>query len=153
MPKIIRAEFLFYKNTSINSDKVFNVFLIEEEEKGSFSCVTEYGRRGTRLVRQTVCEKTTRGKAETLFWRKVYSKRNHRATPYADDPEGFRRSPFAADNGYASSERGSKTTVDAEQSDGSSRNVLEFPSAAEKSPAKVRKRGIINQGQIDSLEI
>jgi hypothetical protein len=64
MSRIVRAEFLSYYNSVRNSDKVFNIFLIEDED-GSFRCVTEYGRRGTNLVRDTLSAKSSRETAES----------------------------------------------------------------------------------------
>ena len=66
MPEIVRAEFLKYHNPSRNSDKVFNIFLIEEAG-GTFACVTEYGRRWTRLIRDTLCAGASQAAAESLF--------------------------------------------------------------------------------------
>ena len=59
MPRIVRAEFLSYYNSRRNSDKLFNVFVIEDDD-GTFRAVSEYGRRGTNLVRDTLCTRATR---------------------------------------------------------------------------------------------
>ena len=59
MPQIVRAEYLKYYNPSRNSDKIFNVFLIEDED-GTFSCISEYGRRGNKLVRDSLCTRASR---------------------------------------------------------------------------------------------
>ena len=87
MPQIVRAEYLKYYNPSRNSDKVFNVFLIEDED-GTFSCISEYGRRGNKLVRDPLCTKASREVAESKLRQKLLAKRNHRETPYSDDPFG-----------------------------------------------------------------
>jgi hypothetical protein len=63
MPRIIRAEFLSYYNSRRNSDKLFNVFVVEDDD-GSFSCIAERGRRGTRLVRDVLCDREDRYVAE-----------------------------------------------------------------------------------------
>ena len=54
MPSIVRAEYLSYLNPSRNSDKIYNLFLIAQDD-GRFSCISEYGRRGNALVVSTIC--------------------------------------------------------------------------------------------------
>ena len=54
MPRIIRAEFLSYFNPRLNSDKLFNVFIVEDDD-GTFRCIAERGRRGTNLARDVLC--------------------------------------------------------------------------------------------------
>lgn len=47
--RIIDAEYLHYCNPSRNSDKVFNIFLVEEDD-GGHSSISEYGRRERRWL-------------------------------------------------------------------------------------------------------
>ncbi|NJM51927.1 MAG: hypothetical protein HC846_00225 [Blastocatellia bacterium] len=95
MPTIIRAEYLSYYNRLRNSDKLFNIFLIQEDD-GTFSCLTENGRRASNLVRRTVCENVRRERAESKFWEKIREKRNHRETPYRDESSGESYSQIAS---------------------------------------------------------
>ena len=141
--RIIDAEYLHYCNPSRNSDKVFNIFLVEEDD-GGHSCISEYGRRGTSLVRVVVCSNKSRRVAERAFRQKLEAKRNHRETPYWDSPDAADQSPFARENS-------------------SRQNLVERTSSpiAVGSPEKEKQgadrrskmNGILNQGQIDSLEI
>lgn len=160
MPRIVRAEFLSYYNARRNSDKLFNVFLIEDDD-GTFRCVSEYGRRGTNLVRDTLCSKTTRSLAENSLRQKLSAKRNHRETPYTDEPFGFNYSPLAREYGFTAAQSSFILPADAVQpivSNGKSSepkaNVVQFPAEkTEKTRQKPKPTGILNQGQFDSLEI
>jgi hypothetical protein len=155
MPRIVRAEFLSYTNARRNSDKLFNVFLIEDD--GYFSCVSEYGRRGTNLVRDTLCAGATREFAESKLRQKLAAKRDHRETPYTDEPVGYNYSPIAREYGYGSrAASGSETNSNrtAENAPVAEAKVIEFPvEKNENRKNKPQPAGIFNQGQFDSLEI
>ena len=164
MPQIVRAEFLAYANRSRNSDKVFNVFLIEDDD-GTYACVTEYGRRGSALVRDTLCARAARDIAESKLRQKISAKRNHRETPYSDDSFGQNISPLAREYGFnrsraGSSSSGGRNSNRSNQEAATSGttepkpNVIAFP--AEKKEiqrTKPKQGGILNQEQFDSLEI
>lgn len=163
MPQIVRAEFLSYYNARRNSDKLFNVFLIEDDD-GTFRCVSEYGRRGTNLVRDTLCAKQRqRETAESHLRQKLSAKRNHRETPYTNEPFGFNYSPLAREYNFTAAQSSFILPADAVQTtatgnDGknseSKRKVLQFPAEkTEKPRRKPRQTGILNQEQFDSLEI
>lgn len=159
MPRIVRAEFLKYYNPSRNSDKVFNIFLIEEDGGGRFKTVTEYGRRGNRLVRDTLCAGVSREAAESRLRQKLSVKRNHRETPYTDDFSGSSYSQIAEEFGFdwadgfenPSSERVTEIRQPAK--------VIQFPLGDEVAEKPEQKRvnpkqsGILNREQFDSLEI
>ncbi|MBX3282369.1 MAG: hypothetical protein KF756_07830 [Acidobacteria bacterium] len=141
--RIVEAEYLYYSNPARNSDKVFNIFLVEEDD-GSYSCISEYGRRGSSLVRVVICSNKSRPAAERAFRKKLYAKRNHRETPYWDSYDGSGQSPYAQELCVRS--------VPA--------STISTPAFADLTkPQKqavdktVRTSGILNQGQIDSLEI
>lgn len=142
-PRIINAEYLHYCNPSRNSDKVFNVFLVEEDDR-SHSCVSEHGRRGTSLVRVVVCSNKSLPVAERAFRQKLEAKRNHRETPYWDSPDGADQSRFARECKAVqnSINRTSPPTV--------IRSLKKEKAAADR---RSKMNGILNQGQIDSLEI
>ena len=52
MPVILKKCFLFHYDPSINSDKVFNLFLIDNEN-GSFSAISEYVCQLANIIAQT----------------------------------------------------------------------------------------------------
>lgn len=140
--RIVEAKYLHYSNPSRNSDKVFNIFLLEEDD-GSYGCISEYGRRGTSLVRVVVCSNKPRPVAESAFRKKLEAKRNHRLTPYWDSSDVSDQSPLAKEN--------------ASRQDSVNRDAL--PKAVDFSETRkqaadrrMRINGILNQGQIDSLE-
>lgn len=141
--RIIDAEYLHYRNPSRNSDKVFNIFLVEDDD-GSHGCISEHGRRGKSLVRVVVCSNKSLPIAQQAFRQKLEAKRNHRETPYWNSPEGADQSPFARECRAAqnSAYRTSQPIV-------AGALEKEKPAADRRS----KMNGILNQGQIDSLEI
>jgi hypothetical protein len=162
MPRIVRAEFLSYYNPRRNSDKLFNVFVIDTDD-GYYACVSEYGRRGTNLIRDTLCTRATRELAMSKLRQKLSAKRNHRETPYADEPFGYNYSPIAREYGYinrtendgAASNRINRQSATAvEVTPVAKENVIAFPVEKTESRKNEPKRaGIFNQEQFDSLEI
>ena len=149
MPTIIRAEYLSYYNRLRNSDKLFNVFLILADDN-SYSCLTENGRRGSSLVRRTICENVRRETAETKFWEKLREKRNHSNTPYTNESSGSSYSQIASQFKFSQPNDSVKTNE--LKTTESKTNVIAFP--IEKSQKKSSKPGgILNSEQFDSLEI
>lgn len=141
--RIIDAEYLHYRDPSKNSDKIFNIFLVEDVD-GSHSCISEHGRRGTSLVRVVVCSNKSRTVAERAFRQKLEAKRNHRETPYWNSSKGADQSPFARECRAArnSANHTSPPAIPV---------VLEKAKPAAGGRSKMN--GILNQDQIDSLEI
>lgn len=163
MPRIVRAEFLSYYNARRNSDKLFNVFVIEDED-GTHRCVSEYGRRGNNLVRDTLCTKATRDFAESKLRQKLTTKRNHRETPYTDEAFGSNYSQIARDYGYSNqtalqSSAGNSNPMRRQSSTAETAptvkpNVIAFSvEKKEAQRAEPKPAGIFNQEQFDSLEI
>jgi hypothetical protein len=151
MPTIIRAEYLSYYNSSRNSDKLFNVFLILADD-GTYSCLTENGRRGNHLVRRTVCESQRRETAESKFWEKVREKRNHRDTPYTNETSGSNYSQIASQYQFSQPNNSVKTN-ELKPADPKT-NVIAFPiEKSQKQSPKPKPGGILNSEQFDSLEI
>lgn len=142
-PRIIDAEYLQYYDAARNSDKVFNIFLIDEGDE-SYSCVSEYGRRGTSLVRVVVCSHDPPPAARRAFHKKLEAKRNHRETPYWDCPNGANQSPFVSE--YAARQRLTEQTS-------SPKVVAALEREEQAADRRSKKNGILNQEQIDSLEI
>lgn len=163
MPRIVRAEFLSYYNSRRNSDKLFNVFVIEDDG-GTFRAVSEHGRRGNNLVRDTLCIRATRDFAESKLLQKLTAKRNHRETPYTDEPFGYNYSQIASEYGYSNQtapegSTGNSNPVRRQSSTAETAptvkpNVISFPvEKKEAQRAEPKPGGIFNQGQFDSLEI
>ncbi len=159
MPQIVRAEFLKYYNPSRNSDKVFNIFLIEDAD-GTFSCISEYGRRGNALVRDTLCTKQSREVAEGKLRQKLLAKRNHRETLYSDDPFGQSISGVADEYEFKQTEKTGENVNGVNQftrdvnTISQKKNVIKFPDKKTESKRQEPKpTGIFNQEQFNSLEI
>lgn len=83
MPQIIKKCFLYHYDPSINSDKVFNLFLIDNED-GTFSAFQEYGRSETKLNVKPLVEGCSLSLAQNRYSEKRYEKVNHRRTPYVE---------------------------------------------------------------------
>jgi hypothetical protein len=160
MPRIIRAEYLSYYNLARNSDKLFNIFLIQEDD-GTFNCLTENGRRGSNLVRRSLCSKTGRATAESKFRKKLDDKRYHRDTPYTDEAFGANYSQIAREyifnqvqSDNVSANQMSQLNPINEAAPPNNKNVIEFPSHKKEKPRhQPNQSGILNQEQFDSLEI
>jgi hypothetical protein len=160
MPRILRAEYLSYYNPARNSDKLFNIFLIEETD-GTFSCLTENGRRGSTLVRRTLCSKTGRATAESKFRKKLDDKRFHRDTPYTEETFGANSSQIVREYSSSQSQIESVSADLPNQSKPinnavppSNGNIIAFPAPKKEKPREQPvQSGILNQEQFDSLEI
>ncbi|MEP6902846.1 MAG: hypothetical protein ABJA66_13925 [Actinomycetota bacterium] len=151
MPTIIRAEFLSYYNRVQNSDKLFNVFLIRDDN-GTYSCLTENGRRGNKLVCRTICEKARRETAESSFWEKVREKRNHRETSYREESFGNSYSELASQYTF-NTQTSTTNKTNVSKTDESKPKVINFPvDKTEKQVPKTKQNGILNSDQFDSLE-
>lgn len=160
MPRIIRAEYLSYYNQARNSDKLFNIFLIQEDD-GTFSCLTENGRRGSNLVRRTLRTNARRETAESILRQKLDDKRYHRETPYTDEPFGANYSQIARQYGgnqaqseASSNSQASRVNIVRPAASSEKTNVIKFPTETKEKPRQQPKQsGILNQEQFDSLEI
>lgn len=149
MPTIIRAEYLSYYNPSRNSDKLFNVFLILADD-GTYSCLTENGRRGSNLVCRTVCAQVRRETAEQKFWEKVQDKRNHSSTPYTNESSGGSYSQLASQYPFDSQTK-SITKTNQLNTVQTKENLIAFP-IEKVQTKKPNSSGILNSDQFDSLE-
>ncbi len=83
MPKIIKKCFLYHFDSSINSDKVFNLFLIDNEN-GTYSAISEHGRSETKLRVVPLVENFSLSLAQSRYSEKRFEKINHRRTPYVE---------------------------------------------------------------------
>lgn len=83
MPQIIKKCFLYHIDSSINSDKVFNLFLIDNED-GTYSAISEHGRSETKLNVKPLAEHCSLSLAQNRYSEKRFEKINHRRTPYIE---------------------------------------------------------------------
>lgn len=160
MPQIIKKCFLFHYDPSINSDKVFNLFLIDNEN-GTFSAISEYGRAGTKLNIKPLIENCSLVLAQSKYSAKLNDKIYHNRTPYTHTLNGS-GSPtlqkFSAGNESAPKTgepakvfdfkpTDSKTELSPEKNKSGEQNVSE-------DQTKHSKRiGVLNLDRLDALEI
>lgn len=144
MPSIVRAEYLSYLNPARNSDKIYNLFLVAQDD-GRFSCISEYGRRGNAPVVSTICVNRTRQYAEEKFRQKLASKRNHRETPYSRAPDGRRESRFLTEFELPPLRNAAADRPGVQES-----TIVAQPTVT---PDQKKPRGLLNAGQFDSLEV
>jgi hypothetical protein len=81
MPVIFKKCFLFHYDLSINSDKVFNLFLIDNQN-GTYSAISEHGRCGAKLRVFPLVENCSLSLAQSRYSEKLNEKIYHRKTPY-----------------------------------------------------------------------
>lgn len=81
MPVIFKKCFLFHYDPSINSDKVFNLFLIDNKD-GTYSAISEHGRSGAKLRVLPLVENCSLALAQSRYSEKLNEKIYHRKTPY-----------------------------------------------------------------------
>jgi hypothetical protein len=163
MPQIIKKCFLYHYDSSINSDKVFNLFLIENEN-GTYSAFQEYGRKDTKLNVKILVERCSLSLAQKRFSEKRFEKINHRRTPYLEtlncsysptikkhgamtvsENIGFQPAKVIDFKPAAPSQNSS--TVPSEEESGEQR----AEKAAEK-PGRSKQIGVLNLNQLDALE-
>lgn len=83
MPQIIKKCFLYHYDSAVNSDKVFNLFLIDNDD-GTYSAISEHGRSETKLSVKPLVEHCSLSLAQSRYTEKRYEKINHRRTPYIE---------------------------------------------------------------------
>lgn len=169
MPEIIKKCFLYHYDSSINSDKVFNLFLIDNLD-GTYSALQEYGRRGTKLCIKTLAERYSLPLAQHCYYEKRSAKINHRMTPYLET-FSCSSSPTLQKYGAGGGETGVQPGENIAFKGG---KVINFksgtqPQAQETTSAQAEKQsgeqntgreekkrskqiGVLNLGQLDALE-
>lgn len=83
MPVILKKCFLYHYDAKINSDKVFNLFLVDHED-GTYSTISEHGRSETKLRVLPLVERCSLSTAEQRFSAKRQEKVFHGKTPYLE---------------------------------------------------------------------
>ena len=150
MPVIYKKCFLFHYDPKINSDKVFNLFLVDNQN-GSFSAISEYGRSGTKLNVKPLVENCSFSVAQNYYSAKLSEKTNHPKTPYtqtlnASTSPTFKK--FGADATATSKQIKAAKIIDfkpAEKESG------EQPTS-EQNKKRPKKIGVLNLNQLDALE-
>lgn len=163
MPVIIKKCFLYHTESSINSDKVFNLFVIDNED-GTYTAISEYGRSETNLNVKPIAERCSLSLAQSRFSEKRFEKIHHRRTPYL---ETFNCSYSPTVKKYG------VVTVSESVAYSPPAKVIDFkPAAPSKNPSApveeksgeqsaqqikeqrpARSRGAINLNQLDALEL
>lgn len=164
MPVIIKKCLLFHYDPSINSDKVFNLFLIDNQN-GTYSAISEHGRSGAKLRVLPLVENCSLALAQNRYSEKLNEKKYHRKTPYTQT--------LNAASSPTYQKFASETPLPAAAKSVETAKVIEFESAqpsanfappAEKEsgeqtaakgePVERRSKriGVLNLNQLDALE-
>lgn len=157
MPIIFKKCFLFHYDPAINSDKVFNLFLIDNEN-GTYSALQEYGRRGTKLNVKPLVENCSLATAQNHYSAKLSEKINHRKTPYKQTLNSSNSPTFKK---YDAADTAEKSVQTAKIIDFKLPENKEIVSpAAEKESGEQeakeksgKKIGVLTMNQLDALEL
>lgn len=161
MPVIFKKCFLFHYDPAINSNKVFNVFLIDNQD-GSYSAISEYGRNGTKLNVKPLIENCSLSVAQSRYSAKIDEKRYHKKTPYtqtlntsgsptfqkfnAETIETAKTLETAKIIDFKPAQSGSNLSPDSEKESGGQ-------TVAEKIERRSKQIGVLNLNQLDALEL
>ncbi len=162
MPVIFKKCFLYHYNSSINSDKVFNLFLIDNED-GTFSALQEHGRSETKLNVKPLVERCSLSLAQNRFSEKRFEKIHHRRTPYVEtfncsysptvkkygavtvsENVAYQPAKVIDFKPVAPSKNASTAPVEEKSGEQSAQQAPERPK---------RSRGALNLNQLDALEL
>lgn len=163
MPQIIKKCFLYHYDSSINSDKVFNLFLIDNQD-GTYTALSEHGRSETKLNVKSLVERCSLSLAQNRYTEKRFEKINHRRTPYLET-FNCSYSPTVKKYGavtvsenvafqpakvidFKPAAPGQNASLPVEEESGEQR--------AEKSadkPGRSKQIGVLNLNQLDALEL
>ena len=161
MPSITKKCFLYHYDSSINSDKVFNLFLVDNDD-GTFSAISEHGRSETKLRVVPLAENCSLSLAQSRYTEKRFEKVNHRRTPYIEtfncsysptvkkygvvtvsETVAYQPAKVIEFKPVASSQT-SSTAVQKESGEQNLPQTIEQPK---------RVRGALNLNQLDALEL
>lgn len=161
MPQIIKKCFLYHIDSSINSDKVFNLFVIDNED-GTYTAISEHGRSETKLNVKPLAERCSLSLAQNRFAEKRFEKVHHRRTPYVETfncsysptvkkygvvtvSENVAYSPAKViDFKPAATSQNASAPVEVKSGEQPARETVE---------RRERTRGAINLNQLDALEL
>lgn len=157
MPVILKKCFLFHYDPTINSDKVFNLFLIDNEN-GTYSAISEYGRSGTKLNVKPLIENCLLVPAQNRYSEKLNEKIYHKRTPYqhtlnASTSPTYKTLVEATKPVVGTNEKAkiidfkpAQSSIQAENKSGGQQTKSE----SEKIPKRI---GVLNLNALDALEI
>lgn len=166
MPFILKKCFLFHYDPSVNSDKVFNLLLIDNEN-GTYSAISEYGRSGTKLNVKPLIENCSLSLANSKYAAKLSEKIYHKRTPYThtlngSDSPTFQKLEAAKINKTEPTESAKVFDFKAVNSNikplpttenkSGGQNVSE-ESVSEETAKQTKKIGVLNLNGLDALEI
>lgn len=160
MPFILKKCFLFHYDPSVNSDKVFNLFLIDNEN-GTYSAISEYGRSGTKLNVKPLIENCALSLANSKYSAKLNEKIYHKRTPYTHTLNGsgsptFQKLETAKSIKTETSEPAKVFDFKAASSNikpPSMENKSGGQNMNEETAKRTRKIGVLNLNGLDALEI
>lgn len=157
MPAILKKSFLFHYDPTINSDKVFNVFVIDNED-GTFSAISEYGRSGTKLNVKPLIENCSLSLAESRFSAKINEKVYHPRTPYShtlnpSTSPTYQKLIIAAKPSSKTSESAKVLSFKPAEALPPSEKESGQQKGSEIDAKPSKKIGVLNLNQLDALEI
>lgn len=159
MPVIYKKSFLFHYDPSINSDKVFNLFLLDNED-GTYSAISEHGRSGTKLRILPLVENCSLALAQSRYSAKLSEKVYHPKTPYKHTLNAA-TSPtyknFSAEKPHVVKPLETAKIIDFKsvESSKSDQSPTEKQSGEQETAASERRSkriGVLNLNQLDALE-
>jgi len=161
MPFIIKKCFLFHYDPNINSDKVFNLFLIDNQN-GTYSAISEHGRNGTNLNVKPLVENSSLSVAQSRYSAKIDEKVYHKKTPYkytlnASNSPTFKKFGVATQSvnptetakiiNFKSAQPNANVTPPAEKGSGE-----QSAATAEVIERRSKRIGVLNLDKLDALE-
>lgn len=157
MPAILKKCFLFHYDPTINSDKVFNLFLIDNEN-GTYSAISEYGRSGTKLNVKPLIENCSLVLAQSRYSAKLNEKVYHKRTPYkhtlnASTSPTYKTFGEAVKPVVGTTEKAKIIDFKPAQVSTQTENKSGGQQAESKSEKRPKRIGVLNLDALDALEI
>lgn len=157
MPVILKKCFLFHYDPTINSDKVFNLFIIDNQD-GTYSAISEYGRSGTKLNIKPLIENCSLTLAQSRYSAKLNEKIDHKRTPYthtlnASTSPTFKKLGLETKSPVSTGEPAKVFDFKPAESSTSSAEKSGEQKAAEKKEKRSKRIGVLNLNGLDALEI
>lgn len=158
MPIILKKCFLFHYDPSVNSDKVFNLFLLDNEN-GTYSAISEYGRRGTNLNVKPLVENCSLALAQNHYSAKYSEKVNHRKTPYTQTLNCSGSPTFKKFGAAAESAKPLNAAKVIDFKTVETKEIVSPPAEKESGQQEMTERrggkqiGVLTMNQLDALEL
>jgi len=157
MPVILKKSFLFHYDPTINSDKVFNLFIIENENN-TYSAISEHGRSGTKLNVKPLIENCSLSMAQSRFSEKLNEKIYHKRTPYkhtlnASTSPTYQALGAETKSVVATGEQAKIIDFKPTQILPQTENISGEQQAESESAKRSKRIGVLNLNALDALEI